>query len=204
MFMQIIQAEVGNAEGVRAAMDRWPRDLGPGAEGWLDATYGLTDDGKYIAVVRFESEEAARRNSERPEQAEWWRELSANFAGDVTFHNCRDVTLLAGGGLDEAGFVQILQGHLRDRNDRKRAHELVDASGDLMSRHRPDIMGAMVAIDEDDFFTETVAFTTEAAAREAERAEIAPGVARVIREEMSLLDDPAFVDLHHPSFAAHR
>lgn len=201
MFMRIVQAEVGNAEGIRAAMDRWTRDLGPGAEGWLGTTYGLTDDRKYVAVMRFESEEAARRNSKRPEQAEWWRELSDHFAGDAVVRDCRDVTLVAGGGSDEAGFVQILQGHLRDR---KRAHELVDASGGLISRHRPDIMGATVAIDEDGFFTETVAFTTEAAAREAERAETSPDVARVVREEMSLLDDPTFLDLHRPSFASHR
>jgi hypothetical protein len=36
----------------------------------------LTDDGRFIALARFESEEAARRNSDRPEQDRWWTEIA--------------------------------------------------------------------------------------------------------------------------------
>ncbi|MGR6999145.1 hypothetical protein ACU686_15000 [Yinghuangia aomiensis] len=39
----------------------------------------MTDDGKFIALVRFESADAARRNSERPEQAAWWNDVSSLF-----------------------------------------------------------------------------------------------------------------------------
>ena len=68
MFIQVIQGKVADAEGLRAAMDRWGRDLQPGATGWLGTTGGITDDGTFVATVRFDSEDAARRNSERPEQ----------------------------------------------------------------------------------------------------------------------------------------
>jgi hypothetical protein len=35
MFIQVIQGEVADAEGLRAAMDRWEGDLQPGAvAGW--------------------------------------------------------------------------------------------------------------------------------------------------------------------------
>lgn len=45
VFIQVIQGKVADAEGVRAAMDRWGRDLQPGATGWLGTTGGITDDG---------------------------------------------------------------------------------------------------------------------------------------------------------------
>ncbi|HKS46324.1 MAG TPA: hypothetical protein VJT49_14675 [Amycolatopsis sp.] len=200
MFMQFIQAKVRDPEAVRETMDRWHRELEPGAVGWLGGTYGITDDGTLVAAVRFESEEAARRNSQRPEQARWWEEMTRHLTGETTFHDCRDVTLLLGGGSDEAGFVQIIQGHVRDR---ARARALAEQSTDVISRYRPDIMGATIAIDDDGFLTETVAFTTEAAAREAERQDLPPEAARIVDEEMSLFDDVTYLDLHRPWFRSH-
>ena len=54
---------------------------------------------------------------------------------------------------------------------------------------RPDVVGA-IAIDQDGFFTETVAFTSDEAARKA--------------ESMSLLDNVEYLDLPQPWFASHR
>ena len=201
MFIQIIQGKVRDADAVRATLDRWHRDLEPGAQGWLGGTYGVTDDGTLVAAVRFESEDAARRNNERPEQTEWWREMERHFEGEPTFHNCSDVTLLLGAETDDAGFVQVIQGQVRDR---ERAHTLVEQSGDLISKYRPDVLGSTIAIDEDGLFTETVAFTSEAAAREGENKELPREARQLIDEEMSLLDDVKFLDLHHPWFASHR
>jgi hypothetical protein len=201
MFLQIIQGRVGDAAAARATMDRWLRDLEPGATGWLGGTYGITDDGVLVAVVRFESAEAARRNSQRPEQAAWWQEMAGHFTGEITFHDCDDVMLLLGGGSDEASFVQVIQGRVRDRD---RAHALTEQASELMSRHRPDILGATIAIDGSGFLTETVSFTSEAAARAAEQQEMPAEVAKLIEEEMSLLDDVRYLDLHQPWFASHR
>lgn len=200
MFMQIIQGRVSNAEAARSTMDRWVRDLGPGAQGWLGGTYGVADDGTLLAAVRFESEDAARANSARPEQAAWWKEMESHFSGDVMFHNCTDVTLLLGGGSDEAGFVQVIQGRIRDR---ERAHVLVEQSGPLMSKYRPDVIGATIAIDPNGFFTETVAFSSEKAARAAEKKEMPAEVKALLDEEMALLDDVKFMDLHQPWFSTH-
>ena len=46
----------------------WRRDVKPGAKGYLGSTSGITPDGRSITLARFESEAAARANSERPEQ----------------------------------------------------------------------------------------------------------------------------------------
>ena len=199
MFLQIIQGQVGDVAGARQAIERWQLDLAPGAPGWLGATYGITDDGTLLAVVRFESKETAQRNSARPEQAAWWPELERCFAGPVTFHDCDDVMLLLSGGSDQAGFVQVIQGWVRDRD---RMHALVAQSGDVVAKVRPDVIGATVAIDDAGFLTETIAFTSEQQARAAEQQEMPADAARLLDEEMSLLDDVRFLDLREPWFTS--
>jgi hypothetical protein len=199
MFVQIIQGQIGDAAGARQAMERWERDLEPGADGWLGGTYGITDDGMLVAVVRFESKAAAERNSARPEQAAWWPEMERCFAGPVTFHDCGDVTLLLGGGSDQAGFVQVIQGTVRDRD---RLHALAGQAGDMIAKVRPDVIGATFAIDDAGFFTQTVAFTSERQARSAEQQEPPADAARQLQEWMALLDDVRYLDLHQPWFAS--
>src|SRR5215510_13111569 len=110
MFVQVIQGRVSDAAAMRSAMDQWLRDLAPGATGWLGSTAGVTEDGRFIALARFESEEAAQRNSDRREQGQWWMETSKLFTGEVTFGDSSDVTVDVHGDPDQAGFVQLMQG----------------------------------------------------------------------------------------------
>ena len=67
MFIQIIQGKCTRQNECREMLERWQRESGPGA-GWLGGTYGFTEDDQLLAVVRFESREAAEANSSRPEQ----------------------------------------------------------------------------------------------------------------------------------------
>ena len=85
MFVQIIQGMVSDKDEMRAAVDRWVDEVSPGAIGWLGSTGGVTDAGQLIAVVRFESEDAAGRNSDRPEQDAWWTQMSKLFTTEPTF-----------------------------------------------------------------------------------------------------------------------
>jgi len=201
MFMQIIQGKVTDPEAARRLLDQWQDDLQGGARGWLGGTYGVTDDGMLVACVRFTDAAAAQANSLRPEQGMWWREMEKCFSGPITFHDCDDVRLLMGGGSDEARFVQVIQGRVRDR---ERFLALMDSSGEMISRHRPDILGATIAIDDDGVVTETVAFTDEQAARQAEQRELPAEARDLVDEEMGLLEDVQFLDLHRPWFASAR
>src|SRR6266508_1488720 len=83
MFVQVIQGQVSDAGQARAALDRWVQELAPGAPGWLGSTAGVTEDGRFIALARFESEEAAKRNSDRPGQdlSEWSAFRPDNIGG---------------------------------------------------------------------------------------------------------------------------
>src|SRR6266498_1218812 len=114
MFIQTIQGHTGTASELKDGLDRWVRDLAPGAQGWLGTTAGVAPDGTFIALARFESSDAARRNSDRPEQHQWWMETSKLFSGEVIFHNCEETDQIRVGGSDDAGFVQVIQGRVRD------------------------------------------------------------------------------------------
>src|SRR3954454_8218810 len=106
MFAQVSQGRTSDPEIIRTATDRWVKELSLGAEGWLGSTAGVTDDGRFVVVVRFESADAARRNSDRPEQVRWWAERSAAFQ-DVSFLDSDDVLVELSVGPAQAGFVQV-------------------------------------------------------------------------------------------------
>ena len=91
MFVQVIQGHVSDAAQVRAQLDKWVAEVAPGAMGWLGSTSGVTEDGQVVALARFESEEAAQQNSERPEQTAWWEEMAALFTDEPVFHNSTSV-----------------------------------------------------------------------------------------------------------------
>jgi hypothetical protein len=195
MFIQIIEGRVKDAEGMRAAVERWRADLAPGAEGFIGTTGGVTSDGRFIGVVRFESEDAARANSERPEQGEWWSTASSNFDGDVAFTNCPDVDTFGAGGSDDAGFVQVIKG----RADRAALASIAAETDELLSRSRPDVLGGTVAWPGDGSFIQTVYFSSEAEARANEGREPATDEERQAWERMSsLMQMESFSDISDP------
>jgi hypothetical protein len=196
VFVQVIQGQVSDAEQARAALDRWVQELAPGATGWLGSTAGVTDDGRFIALARFESEEAARRNSDRPEQDRWWTETSKLFSGQATFKDSRDVVVDVNGEPDEAGFVQIMQGR---GSDPARARELMGQDASEWAAFRPDIIGSVAVEHDGGAYTMALYFTSEAAAREGERKEPPPEL-KAQMEEMEALSVgvPEFFDLKQP------
>ena len=109
MFIQVIQGKVTDEPRLRRCMERWERDLMPGAEGYLGTTAGKSDDGTFVVLARFESREAAMRNSARPEQGEWWQETEACFSGGVSFIDCNDVHTWLAGGSDERNMISVPQ-----------------------------------------------------------------------------------------------
>jgi hypothetical protein len=196
MFVQVIQGRVSDGEQLRAAIDQWARDLAPGATGWLGSTGGVTEDGRSIALVRFESEEAARRNSERPEQDRWWRETAKLFSEEPTFRDSNDVTLDVVGDPDQAGFVQVMQGR---GSDPERARELMAQDSDKWAAFRPEILGSVVVGHEGGAYTMAMYFTSEADAREGERKTPPPELAAQMEEMGKIsIGEPEFFDLKQP------
>lgn len=198
MFIQIIQGKCTRPDELRSLLQTWHRDLSAGATGWLGATYGFADDDMFLGVVRFESREAAAANSERPEQGEWAKKLLAVMDGPVEFHDCADVSLMLDGGSDSAGFVQVIRGRVADPSGLKSL--LADA--DMLHEVRPEIIGATLGLEEDGTFTETVAFTDEASARDGERR-MYPEMPEDRRQALeSAMAGASYWDIHEPWFDA--
>jgi hypothetical protein len=196
MFVQVIQGQAPDADQLHAAFDRWTEDLASGASGWLGTTAGVTEDGRFVALARFESEEAARRNSDRPEQDKWWSETAALLSGDARFTDSTDVVVDVTGDPDEAGFVQVMQGR---GSDPERARELMDQDSDKWAAFRPEILGSVAALHPGGAYTMAIYFTSEAEAREGERKEPPPEL-KAQMDEMNALSvgEPDFFDLKEP------
>jgi hypothetical protein len=202
VFVQVIQAQVADSEQAHAALDQWARDLAPGAEGWLGSTAGVTDDGTFIALARFESAEAAQRNSDRPEQDAWWAETSKLFSGQPKFTDSSDVVVDVIGDPDSAGFVQVMQGR---GTDPERARELMGQDSEAWAAFRPDIIGSVAVQHEGGAYTMALYFTSEEEARVGERKEPPPEL-KAQMEEMDKLSvgTPDFYDLKQPWFYSPR
>ncbi|HEY7045904.1 MAG TPA: hypothetical protein VH373_01690 [Jatrophihabitantaceae bacterium] len=192
MFVQVIQGKVADQASLTAAEERWKRDCAAGATGWLGSTSGVTDDGTFVAVVRFESADAARRNSERAEQDAWWNETQKCFTGEVTFLDSSEVTTWLDGGSDDAGFVQVIEGHMSNPD---RMRDLMERYSDQMRVARPEVIGGIVAMREGGEYVQAVYFTSEAEARANEQVPPPPEVAAAMAEEMG---DAVYFDLRRP------
>ena len=190
MFVQVIRGRTDDAEAVRRQFDRWTQDLKPGAAGYLGTTGGVTDDGELVVIARFEDEESARRNSDRPEQGSWWQETSKYIQG-ATFSDSTEVDLLHGGGSNDAGFVQVMQGRATD----KAALKALEAEFESRAKElRPDLLGGITAW-QGDAFTQAAYFTSEADARENEARSSGD---EAMTQFTSLVTDLTFLDLRSP------
>ena len=199
VFVQVIKGRVADAAALKAAFDQWRRDLAPGADGWLGSTAGVTADGRFVAVARFESAAAAGRNSARPEQDAWWAGTAKLLDGEASFADSEDVDLTLEGDPGSAGFVQVFSGR---SSDPARARALMGEDSPGWRELRPDIL-AMLSVAHGDGYTAAVWFTSEAAAREGEAKEPPPELAAQMRELNALsVGEPEVWDLTDPWLAA--
>jgi hypothetical protein len=196
MFIRVIQGRATNPPGIRRDLGRWQRLLAADADGWLGSTTGITEDGWSITVVRFASEGQARRNSDRPEQREWWRDASQHLAR-VAVHDAPKVHTYRDGGADQAGFVQVIQGH---SDDLERMASLGRDQEEILAREAPHILGVTVAehADRPGDFTQILYFTSEQDARRFEQERSAEGDEPVLEQLRSLMTDSRCFDLRDP------
>lgn len=195
MFVQVIIGRIADPEELRASLLRWSADLAPGAHGWLGSTGGITADGTYAGIVRFASAEAARRNSDRPEQHQWWMETAKAFVAEPRFHDCERPLTFLGGPSRRAGFVQVIAGHTTAP---ERLRELHEHTMEHLAGHRPDLLGGLVAIAADGTVHRAVYYTSEAEARAGERREAPPEVRAQMARYNELVTTDAFYDLTEP------
>ena len=200
VFVQIIQGQVDDASAMQAAFDRWVSDLAGEAIGWLGSTAGATDDGTFLTIARFESEEAARENSDRPEQGQWWSETSQLFRGEASFTESTEVDLDLMGDPDEAGFVQVIRQRVTDP---ARVRELMKTDVEEFRDFRPDLLGTLTAVHDGGVTTTVAYFTSEEEARAGEQKEPPAEMMAAMQEVQELsVGEPEYFDLTSPWMAS--
>jgi len=196
MFVQVIQGKVSDPPRVRAQLDRWAEEIAPDAVGWLGSTAGVTDSGYLVALARFESPEAAQRNSDRPEQTAWWTDTVSLFDGEPEFHDSTSVDVDTPGDPSQAGFVQVMQGRSRDP---ERARQVMANDSVDWQAFRPDILGTVSVEHDGDAWTMAIYFTSEQAAREGESRPPPPELEEMMKEMEALtIGEPVFHNLKDP------
>lgn len=195
MFIQVIEGRTNDAEALHERMEVWNRDLRPGAVGFLGSTAGVTADGDVVLIARFESREAAERNSNRPQQGEWWAATERCFDGPVAFHDSEEVEVMAHGDPDGAHFVQVMDGHVSDHD---RAVALERDADAMLAELRPELLAAVLAFHDGDAFTEVAYFTSEDDARRGEQIDMPADAAAMIEEWRRLMPVDRYYDIRDP------
>jgi hypothetical protein len=192
MFAQVIKGKAKDEAALRQQFERWAKEVGPRVEGFLGCTTGISKDGTWVTVARFESEEAAHRSSDKPEQDKWWTETE-QYLEDVSFKDCAQVDEILGGGSNEAGFVQVMQGRAKDVEKLRSVGRELEPQ---LRKMRPDIIGGIVAWHGNGGdFTQVTYFESEAAAREGESNAANEGPPE---EWTDLFGDVSYIDLSDP------
>ena len=189
MFVQIIQGRTEQPDAVQQRFDSWTRDLAPSADGWLGSTLGLTDDGTVFATARFASEEQARRNSDRPEQGQWWAQTEPLLDG-VTFDESTDIDTFRAGPDAGGEFVQVIQARVRDEAAASQLRAQMTQDGP----ERDDVVGGMIVV-LGDRMTNVVYFRDEASARAAEAGEPTEDDEMMMKQMEVAFEAPTYLDL---------
>lgn len=195
MFVQLIEGKTSDPEELGRQLGHWIAQLQPGAVGYLGTTGGVTDDGRVLILARFDSEAAARANSDRPEQGAWWSETERCFDGEVTFTDSNDVETYLAGGSDAAGFVQAMK---VAGVDRQRIVEADRQFEQIAPDMRPDLIGGIRVWTAPDAFVEVNYFTSEEAARAGEKEEPPPEVAAGFADFAEMMKDAEYFDFTEP------
>jgi hypothetical protein len=197
IYVQIVQGHTDDALAVRRHYERWFDQIAPDAEGWLHTTAGVTADGEAIAVVRFVSGEAYRRERQRPEQRRWDEQLADSFTEAPTIRDCDRVAAFGDARPDDAGFVQVVQG--RAERLRERIGQVASREHHYARAHRLGVLGGLLADHDDDDlgFTELIYYLSAAAARNEEGQLPREGVSMIESYEGHVLD-LRYLDLDEP------
>jgi len=198
MFIQVVTGKIADRAKFDEVGPRWETDVKPTAEGNLGGTVGTTADGKFFVSSRWESAEAAEKNNASPAQAKWFEEF-APAVTDVEYHNCPTVILMGSGNKDDAKFVQVMVGQIKDRAKFEALNDRMGEIDKVFSNWRSDVLGDVMAVcDDHQHFYDVVYFTNEADARAAESKEPPAEVQQIMGEMDEAADIVEYLDLKDP------
>jgi hypothetical protein len=114
----------------------------------------------------------------------------------ATVRESDSVEFLAGGGSDDAGFVQVIEGHTSSRDEFMRLERELENGGFMTDR--PDFIGSTLVFWPDGAWVEVAYFTSEGEVREGEKRGLSPRVAAVFDEWQRVAAPTSYLDLTDP------
>jgi hypothetical protein len=111
-------------------------------------------------------------------------------------HDCSRIETLFGGGKDDAGFVQVMVGHVKDRAKADEMFKHASEAESMLSSVRPDVIGEVVALHDDgDGYTDVVYFSSESEARTNEAKDMPSDAQAMMQEFEAALEVDEYLDL---------
>jgi ribosomal protein S6E (S10) len=194
VFVWVLEGKVADPGEVGRQLARWGGEFG-GTPGYLGSTAGVTNDRRFLLLVRWESEEAGNELLRRREQQEWYEAFQASFDGAIEFAETGDVTTHIAGGSDAAGFVQAMKVSGVDRQRVEAADREFES---VAAQFRPDLIGGVRVWTAPDGFVEVNYFTSEQDARAGEEQVPPPEVTERFEEFMAMMRDAEYFDFTEP------
>jgi hypothetical protein len=194
VFVWVLEGKVVAPGEVGRLLGRWTGEFGD-TPGYLGATGGVTDDRRFLLLVRWESEEAGNELLLRGEQQEWYEAFQESFDGAIEFAETGDVTTHLAGGSDAAGFVQAMK---VSGVDRQRVESVDREFESIAAQFRPDLIGGVRVWTAPDGFVEANYFTSEQDARAGEKKDPPPAAMERFEEFMAMLGDAEYFDFTEP------
>jgi len=195
MFVWVLEGKAADPGEVGRQLGRWTSEFGETIPGYLGATGGVTDDGRFLLFVRWESEDAGNGLLMRPEQQAWYEEFQTSFDGAIVFAETGDVTTHLAGGSDAAGFVQAMK---VSGVDRQRVEAADREFENIASHVRPDLIGGIRVWTALDGFVEVNYFTSEQDARAGEKQAPPPELVEGFEDFMAMMKDAEYFDFTAP------
>ena len=156
MFLLTVEGRTGTPDALHEDVLNWPGEVGRSAVGWLGNTAGVSNDGDFVLLMRFESEEAAWITSDLPEQGRWWQTCAEHLDTKPAITGSTTVIGILDGGSDDAAAVRIRRGSAVLNRYRRSLRQLET----LPPAERAAVIGGIVAWHDGDRFTEALYLTS--------------------------------------------
>jgi hypothetical protein len=194
MFVFTVECRTTAADIAHEHVRRWHADVEARAVGWLGNTAGVSTDGDFIMLLRFESEEAAYITSDLPEYEQWWRTFASFLDTKPVFKGSTSVMGILSGGSDDATAVRITKGH----SEATRLRDSIRRLESLTPEERATIIGGIVAWHDRDRFTEALYLTSQDLPRFRQRRTARTPLSRFLDDHEAIILDRSEMDLYRP------
>ncbi len=187
MFLELVQGRAVSEAALRSAWEQVLATIAEEATGWIGATSGAAAHGGFVAILGFESEEAARISMGRLDESATWNPLEPLLA-DLRFRELPHVRAFGVAGLGDADLVEVTQG---SANDVGRLLSVVEGSARAVLADEAPFLGTLVAWDDS-------AFAVNVLYRRASEGVVASTPDPVRQDAPILLDQSVQLDVVDP------